>query len=194
MKLFSIGKKSITFIIGLAMLAGLASFSFVPVTPVHAEANQAPTPRVPTRVAAVNAAIDQSLSNVCHQEQNWLLIQQNNLSQANLILTKLNLLIQAAQNEGKDVSGLKSTQATIVPLINTAQTDHNNASQILAAHNGFDNNGNVTNRADAHNTLVAAHQPLLQAHMNIVQAAADLRAAVLAWRTKKLGSSTTTGS
>jgi hypothetical protein len=43
-------------------------------------------------------------------------------------------------------------------------------------------------------TLVAAHQPLLQAHMNIVQAAADLRAAVLAWRTKKLASSTTTGS
>jgi hypothetical protein len=58
MKLFSFRKKSIPFIIGLAMLAGLVPFSVVLVTPVHAEANQAPTPRIPTRAAVVNAAID----------------------------------------------------------------------------------------------------------------------------------------
>jgi hypothetical protein len=182
MKLFSISKKSMSVGLGLAMLVGLASFALMPVNPAYAEPNQAPTPRTPT----LNAAIYQALSNIFHEEQNWLLIQQNNLSEANLILNKLGALIQAAQNEGKDVSGLKSIQATLTSLINTAQSDHNSASQILAAHNGFDSSGNVTNRPDAHNTLVAAYQPLLQAHLDIVQAAADLRSAILAWRTKKL--------
>ncbi len=181
MKLFSFSKKSISLVIGISLLVGLVSFGFVPVTPVHAEASLAPT-----RAPAVNAAIDQTLSNIFHQEQNWLLIQQNNLSEANIILSKLNQLIQAAQNEGKDVSALKSVVGTLTSLIDTAQSDHNNASQILAAHNGFDGSGSVTNRVDARNTLVAAHQPLLEAHMSIVQAAADLRAAVLAWRTKNL--------
>jgi hypothetical protein len=191
MKLFSSSKKSISAVLGLAMLVGLVSFAMMPVTPVRAEPNLVPTPRTPT----LNAAIYQALSNIFHEEQNWLLIQQNNLSEANLILNKLAALIQAAQNEGKDVSGLKSIQATLTSLINTAQSDHNSASQILAAHNGFDSNGNVTNRLDAHNTLMAAYQPLLQAHLDIVQAAADLRSAILAWRTKNLKATpTSTGS
>lgn len=191
MKLFSLSKKSISVVLGLAMLVGVASFALMPVTPAHAEPNLAPTPRTPT----LNAAIYQALSNIFHEEQNWLLIQQNNLSEANLILNKLAALIQAAQNEGKDVSGLKSVQATLTPLINTAQTYHNNAATVLTAHNGFDSSGNVTNRLDAHNTLVAAYQPLLQAHLDIVQAAADLRAAILAWRTKNLKPTpTSTGS
>lgn len=190
MKLFSINKKSISLILGLAMLVGLISFANIPVKSVQAESNLAPTLRAPT----LNASIDQALSNVYHEEQNWLLIQQNNLSQANLILNQLARLIQAAQNEGKDVSGLKALQATLTALINTAQSDHNSASPILAAHNGFDTSGNVTNRADAHNTLVAAYQPLLQAHLSIVQAAADLRAAILAWRIKnQIPTPTTSG-
>src|SRR5271169_6603561 len=129
MKLFSISKKSISVGLGLAMLVGLASFALMPVNPAYAEPNLAPTPRTPT----LNAAIYLALSNIFHEEQNWLLIQQNNLSEANLILNKLGALIQAAQNEGKDVSGLKSIQATLTSLINTAQSDHNSASQILAA-------------------------------------------------------------
>jgi len=188
MKLHSIGKKSIPLIIGVALLAGLVSFIFVPLTPVHAESNQAPMPRAP----ALNAAINQLLSNILHEEQNWLLIQQNNLSEANIILSELNQLIQAAQNEGKDVSSLKSVQATLTSLISTAQSNHNTASQILATHNGFDSSGNVTVRADAHNTLVSANQSLLEAHMSIVQAAADLRSAILAWRIKHLSPTPTT--
>ncbi|MDR3574482.1 MAG: hypothetical protein P4L50_11510 [Anaerolineaceae bacterium] len=187
MKLFSLSKKSISLIIGLALVAGLVSFAFVPTNSVHAESILAITPR-PT----LNAAINQILSNIYHEEQNWLLIQQNNLSEANIILTKLGALITTAQNEGKDVSGLKSIQATLTSLINTAQSEHNSAAQILAAHNGFDGSGNVTNRTDAHNTLVAAQQPLLQAHLNIVQAAGDLRSAILAWRTKNLKPTPTT--
>jgi hypothetical protein len=81
MKLFSFSNKSILLVIGIILLVGLLSFGFVPVTPVHAEASLAPT-----RLPAVNAAIDQEFSNIFHQEQNWLLIQQNNLSEANIIL------------------------------------------------------------------------------------------------------------
>ena len=190
MKRLPIAKKSIALMIGLALIVGLVSFSFVPVTSVQAESNPAITPR-----ATLNAAIDQVMTNVFHEEQNWLLIQQNNLSEANLILGQLNRLIQAAQNEGKDVSSLKTLQGTLTSLINSAQSNHGTASQILSSHNGFDASGNVTSRADAHNTLSTAHQSLLNAHLSIVQAAEDLRAALLAYRTKNQKPiPTTTGS
>jgi hypothetical protein len=136
------------------------------------------------------------LSNVIHAEQNWLNIQQNTLSQANQILSKLNQLIQAAQNEGKDVSGLKSALAALSSMINNAQSDHNTASQILAAHKGFDDSGNVINRVAAHGPAIAARQSLYDAHITIVQAATDLKVALLVWSTKNHPSHTptTTGS
>jgi len=125
---------------------------------------------------------DTAMSKALAREQNWLNVQTQRLSNQNQIADKVQNLIDKAQSAGRDVTDLQAALNTFTSQIATAQTSHQNAANILSAHNGFDGSGNVTDSVAARQTLQAARQALLDAHNMIHQALVDLQKAVKAWR------------
>jgi hypothetical protein len=61
------------------------------------------------------------------------------------------------------------------------KSGHQSAANILDAHNGFDADGNVTDRQSARMTVLDAKQALWKAHVTMVQAAYNLHQAVRDW-------------
>ena len=64
----------------------------------------------------------------------------------------------------------------------TVRSYHQDAASILAAHNGFDANGEVTDRAAARETVKDARRALGEAHMALTQAFWALRDAIEEWK------------
>lgn len=116
------------------------------------------------------------------REQKWLALQQTRLDDANKIVGLVQTYINNQNAKGQDTSALVAALATYQQQLATAQASHTNAANLLSAHAGFDNNGNVTNPTQAHQTLVDAHQALLDAHNVLNQAGTDLHKALDAYR------------
>ncbi len=109
-------------------------------------------------------------------------MQQTNLDRANGLVTKVQTYIANQKSKGQDTSSLEAALATYQKQLATAQASHTTAANVLAAHAGFDNNGNVTNSDLARQTLTDAHQALADAHIMLVQAGTDLRKALNDYR------------
>lgn len=152
-------------LLATAMVAGLA------LAPAYAAA---PAGETPGRA--------QTLETLYQREQNWLSVQTNRLTEANTIAAKLQNWINTLTSEGKDTTALAAALATFNGKVATAQTNHDTAAGLLAAHAGFDDNGAVTDRTQAAATVRQAHQALQTAHLTLVGAAVDLRLAVRTWR------------
>jgi hypothetical protein len=166
-------------IIGLAIMAlVVTTLAFSPVSTVYAASGTTPTPGAP----GSNPQVDQNLANQFKREQNFLTVQQTHMDKAKLIVPKLQDLINKAKQNGKDVSSLESALATFNTQIASAQAPHDTAAGILSTHTGFDDNGKVTDRQAARQTVLNARQSLLEAHLDIVQAVANLRLAIVSWR------------
>ena len=116
------------------------------------------------------------------REQKWLSEQQANLDKANGVVSKVQTYITNQKAQGQDTSPLEAALATYQKQLTTAQASHTTAANLLSAHAGFDNNGNVTNQDQARQTLTDAHQALSDAHLTLVQAGTDLRKALNDYR------------
>ena len=125
--------------------------------------------------------INTTLSNIYQREQGWLSVQSNTLTDANTIAVNMQNWINTLKGQGKDTAALETALAAFNSQIATAQTAHEAASGVLAAHAGFDGSGQVTDRAQAAATLRQAYQSLQQAHLTLVSAAVNLRLAVRTW-------------
>ena len=116
------------------------------------------------------------------REQKWLSEQQTNLDKAVSIVSKVQTYITNQKAKGQDTSSLEAALATYQRQLAAAQASHTTAANVLGAHAGFDNSGNVTNPALARQTLTDAHQALSDAHSMLVQAGTDLRKALKDYR------------
>lgn len=138
----------------------------------------------PSTALAMSAAdpVDEQLTKTYQTEQRWLAQQQETINKMDQAAAKVQELIDAAAAEGLDVSALQSALATFNSAMTTVKAEHQSAADILAAHNGFDDQGNVTDRQAARQTLLDARQALRQAHLTMSQAAMDLHQAVRDWK------------
>jgi hypothetical protein len=135
-----------------------------------------------TRTPAAGGQIDKELTFALQREQNWLERQQIHLTRANQVAAKAQDLIDKAQAKGVDVTDLVKALADFNTKIASAKTSHDQAASILSAKNGFDANGNVTDRQAAHQTVLDARNSLRQAHLTLANAVLSFHSAVLNWR------------
>ncbi len=126
--------------------------------------------------------IDDALAKSYQAEQQWLAQQQVHLQKMDEAAAKVQEVIDKAVAEGYDVSALRNALAVFDSQMATVEAEHQTAANLLAAHHGFDENGSVTDRQAARQTLLDARQALRQAHLTMSQAAMDLRQAVKEWK------------
>jgi hypothetical protein len=162
----------------------LLGFMVLPAQPAYAEGADAPQfiiTRTPIAPYAKDAAAV-ALSNFFKREQNWLNQQTTHLQKSVQIAATTQQLIDAAKAEGQDTSSLEAALAQFNSTIATAQGDHDQAAGILAAANGFDGNGEVTDLNAARRTVESARLSLRSAHIAIAQATNDLMQVLNAWK------------
>lgn len=159
----------------LAIVVGLSSLAFVAL-PAYAD-DPTPTPRF--RLTDLR---DRALSRTYEREQDWLVWQGIHLERANEAAARAQEILDAAKAEGKDVATLEEALAAFKAELPKAQAAHDKAASILAAHNGFDAEGNVTDPQTARGTTIDARLELRDAHLTIARAVLDLRRAVRDWR------------
>jgi RNA polymerase-interacting CarD/CdnL/TRCF family regulator len=153
----------------VALVAGLFSFA----TPAYASTGTTTTP--PT-------ATEKDLMARYKSEQAWLVTQQANLDKTAAVITKVQALITKANAAGEDTTALVAALAIFESQVATAENSHTTASAILAAHDGFDDSGNVTNVLAARLTVDDSHQALAICHDVLVQAGNDLSKALSDWK------------
>jgi hypothetical protein len=157
-------------ILFFASVIGVVSLAFFATVPVLAQGTNPPQGN------------GEALSSIYQKEQDFLNKQGEHLSKANDAVAKVQDLISKAQARGIDVSALQSALSTYQSQLATAQSSHQNAANILSAHNGFDGSGNVTDAAAARQTVQDAGQALKEAGNQLRQAVEDLHKNVKAWR------------
>ncbi len=94
--------------------------------------------------------LDKNLSFTFQREENVLQRQQLHLTRAAQVAAKAQELITNAQSKGVKVDDLVKALADFNTQLAAAQAAHDQAASILNARNGFDSNGNVTDRQAAH--------------------------------------------
>ncbi|MEJ5224469.1 MAG: hypothetical protein WHV44_08440 [Anaerolineales bacterium] len=79
------------------------------------------------------------------------------LARTDEITRKVEALIRLAARKGLDASAVEKALADFQSALPAAQSAHEQAGAIIAAHNGFDDTGKVTDAAAAGETLQALH-------------------------------------
>jgi hypothetical protein len=172
--------------IGSLVLGGLATGALVLIslwlTPAAPAFAAEPTPPPP------GAASTERLQQAYQHAQDWHKTQADNLTRANDAAAKAQALIDAQKAKGVDTAALEAALATFKVQIAAAQASHDTAAGILATHAGFDAAGsagtgsNVTDPAQARQTVTTARQSLNDAHRGLVQASRDLQMAIKEFR------------
>jgi len=140
---------------------------------------------IPTGAVFAASSVPVSYANLTqsyHRDQNWLNVQQTNLDRANSLVTSVQSLISAAQAQGIGTTALSSELDLFQSQISTAGFSHATAAGILAAHNGFDDSGNVTRPVAAAQTVKDATQSLTVAHVLLAQASSDMLRTLNLWQ------------
>lgn len=116
------------------------------------------------------------------REQLRLTGQQDRLDLARQGAADAQSLIDELSDRGKDTSKIQAALDTFKTQIETAQTAHDEAKQILDAKAGFDANGKVTDAEQARETLQNARQAMEEARKILQQASQDFRQAMHEFR------------
>jgi len=90
--------------------------------------------------------------------------------------------IDVLNSEEKDTAPLQAALDQFNADLVTAQASHDEAANILGAHAGFDNDGKLTDRPQAIDTLVSAGRALRDCHRTLVDATIHLRRSIQDWR------------
>jgi hypothetical protein len=168
----------------IAVLAVAVAFAGLSLAPSLALAqtptttSPSTTPAAPANGVAHKAALEKAFA----RENTASTTQATNLQKIDTVATNAQTLITKAQAKGWNVSALQAALDTFNKQIANAQSLHNTAAGILAAHTGFDANGKVTDVAGAAQTVKDAHQSLVDARSVIHQSVVDLRSAIRAFR------------
>jgi hypothetical protein len=125
---------------------------------------------------------NETLETMLRRENNVLGAQANRLRTANNIATRVQAWIDRLNADGKDTGLLETALSTFKTNLASAQASHDEAAAILAAHNGFDANGKVTDRQAAIETVRSVGSALKTVHRTLSQAVIELRKAIIDWR------------
>jgi hypothetical protein len=90
--------------------------------------------------------------------------------------------IETLAGQGQDVSRLQAALDAFQAALAEAQGYHQQAEAVLEVHSGFDENGKVTDREQAVETLRQAGRSLQDARRALKDGAIELRRAVRDWR------------
>jgi septal ring factor EnvC (AmiA/AmiB activator) len=134
-------------------------------------------------IQANRGAFNDPLTQLYQKEQEWLSTQGNNISKLSDTSGKIQAFIAKAQERGEDTSSLEAVIASIVAQLPQSQSFHDAAAAILASHAGFDENGVVIDTASAKTTLESAKTNLENSKNINMSIAAEIKAAVEAWKT-----------
>jgi hypothetical protein len=104
------------------------------------------------------------------------------IDRAEPFLDKIQTLIDRANQNGKDSSGLQAALDVLAQAVKDAKPIHQSANGIIASHKGFDENGNVTDRAQALETTESLRQYLNDVRTLIQEPFKLLHEAVKAFR------------
>jgi hypothetical protein len=163
--------KKVFSILSIFVIAGLlaASFAVVPTSTAFAKTNQ-------------QDGFDDTLEWAFESAQYWLDRQSMALERADRGVEKVQQVIDKAAARGLDVSALEAALAAFTAELPTVKSIHQDAADILAAHDGFDNSGGVVDRQAARDTLMGARRALGEAHMTLTYAFWDFQDAVRDWK------------
>jgi hypothetical protein len=152
----------------------------VPSLNVFASAN----PQTVTPPAAQATPADQTsrLEQRLKNEQTWLTAQGNRIDRSNTLTERAQQVIDRFKGKGVDVTPLQTALDNFKSTLPSAAQVHATASGILAAHNGFDANGVVTDPKAAQVTVQSAYESLEQARQILNSAFSDLRNEIRTFR------------
>ncbi len=165
------------------MFAGVTLFlvvaaGLVAVTPTYAQ-SPSPTPQAQRR--------EDLREKQFKREQEALAKQQDHLNRAATLVTKAQAYLDQLKSQGKDTTALQAALSTFNSQVATAQSAHNTAADVLNRHIGFDADGQVTNLAQATQTVIDARQSLWDANRILRQAALDLARVIRSYRRSNSG-------
>ena len=123
-----------------------------------------------------------ALSRMYRDEQQRLKLQDARLKRAAEYVAKIDSLIARLKVKGKDTAALEQAAAAFRAGIAQARAEWQAASDLLAAHAGFDAAGKVSDADQARATLKDAHSHMEQAHTVARGAYKSLHEAIVAYR------------
>ena len=151
----------------------------LPSTTAYAQDGQPPAPTADP--AQRGHRIDERMGKLYQRELEWLDVQAQRLENPEEVIARVEELISTASQKGRDVTALQTALAAYQASVAEAQTAHDEADAILAAHSGFDASGNVTDREAARQTLDSAAHEMNAARRILNDAIHNLRHDVRAW-------------
>lgn len=98
------------------------------------------------------------------------------------IIARAQDLLDRAKANGKDVTALQSALDAVADAIKTARPVFESSQGTIAAHKGFDGNGNVTDSAAAAVTVKELGEKLRETRSILLEPLRDLRAAIRDFR------------
>ena len=132
--------------VGLAVLPNSGAFA--------AGSQDVTTPLSNPPVNKVRLQLTWARAQIVYQRQGYL------LSKVDGVLTKVQVLIDWANNKGWDTSSVQVALDAYNAVIPAARAAHLAGAAIIASHVGFDSNGKVTNRTAAIDTIKSLVQVL----------------------------------
>jgi len=161
-------------VVALILGIGLAAF---PATRVFAAGLNDPS-----NPPGDHPKVDALLEKIWAREQTLYQRQNDRLAKADEFFARVQSGIDKATAKGYDASGIQAALDALEAAVDAARPIHENAASIIAAHAGFDANGKVTDRAQAHETVKLLGHSLRDSHNTVADPFKALREAVKAFR------------
>lgn len=130
---------------------------------------------------------DPALKQALQAEQRWFNAQQDAINKTDQAASDVQKVIDAASADGLDVTALQNALNAFNSALSSVKSEHQAAESLINTHNGFDGNGEVTERQAARQTVLDIRTHLMQAHVTLTQAVHNLHNAVLDWRAATFG-------
>ena len=135
-----------------------------------------PSPNAPR--ATAGAKLAEFNKQMYDRAQNMLKSLQQIIDKANQAANKAQEWTGEAKAKGLNTAEIESALATFKTQIAAAQESYDSAKATLDAHAGFDNNGNVTDREQARQTILAVGKSVREARQTLVKATVDFQKTV----------------
>lgn len=119
--------------------------------------------------------LKQRLENIFTRQQENLLIQSRRIVKLGDISTRTQDRIETLREKGLDVSSLESALEAFEAEIPLISASHQHAADLIADHNGFGDNGKVTDIKAAGVTVKKVHEALQSTRQKMLEAGKNLR-------------------
>ena len=183
-------KPLITSLVG-AILVGALMLA-APAATVSAAAPTPASPPPQTQPAGQGKATPANLEKAYQKDLQALKTQDYNLTKVDTLLGKADTFLTNLKNKGKDVDILQTVLNLFKQDLANATGFHDQATHILNAHAGYDNNGSVIDQTQATVTVLSARDKLYEARLTLRGGITDLRKTIQLYRNSKKTNSQST--